>query len=86
MNKNAWLKTQKLKPCIGVTSKPALWANRFTRREKTYTEMLVPEFMQFGYPVHVIPVASGLNAIEVKDGKIYGATDRRRASSSIGEW
>ncbi|CAK2216405.1 hypothetical protein [Vibrio crassostreae] len=27
----------------------------------------------------------GGNAIEVKDGKIYGATDRRRASSSIGE-
>ncbi|MEZ9395908.1 gamma-glutamyltransferase [Vibrio splendidus] len=53
--------------------------------KKTYAEMLVPEFMQLGYPVHVIPVVSGLNAIEIKDGKIYGATDRRRASSSIGE-
>ncbi|MCG9542444.1 gamma-glutamyltransferase [Vibrio sp. Isolate33] len=53
--------------------------------KKTYAEMLVPEFMQLGYPVHVIPVVSGLNAIEVKDGKIYGATDRRRASSSMGE-
>ncbi|MEZ9337065.1 gamma-glutamyltransferase [Vibrio splendidus] len=53
--------------------------------KKTYAEMLVPEFMQLGYPVHVIPVVSGLNAIEIKDGKIYGATDRRRASSSMGE-
>ncbi|MCF7493488.1 gamma-glutamyltransferase [Vibrio sp. L5-1] len=53
--------------------------------KKTYAEMLVPEFMQLGYPVHVIPVVSGLNAIEIKDGKIHGATDRRRASSSIGE-
>ncbi len=53
--------------------------------KKTYAEMLVPEFMQLGYPVHVIPVVSGLNAIEVKDGKIYDATDRRRASSSMGE-
>ncbi|MBY7730071.1 gamma-glutamyltransferase [Vibrio splendidus] len=53
--------------------------------KKTYAEMLVPEFIQLGYPVHVIPVVSGLNAIEVKDGKIYGATDRRRASSSMGD-
>ncbi|MFA0310169.1 gamma-glutamyltransferase [Vibrio splendidus] len=53
--------------------------------KKTYAEMLVPEFMQLGYPVHVIPVVSGLNAIEIKDGKIYGATDRRRASTSMGE-
>ncbi|MFA0389430.1 gamma-glutamyltransferase [Vibrio splendidus] len=53
--------------------------------KKTYAEMLVPEFMQLGYPVHVIPVVSGLNAIEIKDGKIHGATDRRRASSSMGE-
>ncbi|KIP77834.1 gamma-glutamyltranspeptidase [Vibrio harveyi] len=53
--------------------------------KKTFAEMLVPEFMELGYPVHVIPVVSGLNAIEVKDGKIYGATDRRRASSSMGE-
>ena len=69
-----------------MTTKQTLWPNRFTRREKTYAEMLVTEFMQFGYPVRVIPVVSGLNAIEVKDGKIYGATDRRRASSSMGEW
>ncbi|OQQ02005.1 gamma-glutamyltransferase [Vibrio campbellii] len=53
--------------------------------KKTFAEMLVPEFMELGYPVHVIPVVSGLNAIELKDGKIYGATDRRRASSSMGE-
>ncbi|MEZ8411624.1 gamma-glutamyltransferase [Vibrio splendidus] len=53
--------------------------------KKTYAEMLVPEFMQLGYPVHVIPVVSGLNAIEIKDGKIHGATDRRRASTSMGE-
>ncbi|YCO03310.1 gamma-glutamyltransferase [Vibrio sp. VNB-15] len=53
--------------------------------KKTFAEMLVPEFMELGYPVHVIPVVSGLNAIEVKGGKIYGATDRRRASSSMGE-
>ncbi|KAA8679730.1 gamma-glutamyltransferase [Vibrio gigantis] len=53
--------------------------------KKTYAEMLVPDFMQLGYPVHVIPVVSGLNAIEIKDGKLYGATDRRRASSSMGE-
>ncbi|WP_372385128.1 gamma-glutamyltransferase [Vibrio sp. BS-M-Sm-2] len=53
--------------------------------KKTYAEILVPEFMQLGYQVHVIPVVSGLNAIEVKDGKLYGATDRRRASSSMGE-
>ncbi|CAH6844351.1 Gamma-glutamyltranspeptidase [Vibrio chagasii] len=53
--------------------------------KKTYAEMLVPEFIQLGYPVHVIPVVSGLNAIEIKDGKLYGATDRRRASSSMGE-
>ncbi|MGI9916210.1 gamma-glutamyltransferase [Vibrio owensii] len=53
--------------------------------KKTFAEMLVPEFMKLGYPVHVIPVVSGLNAIELKDGKIYGATDRRRASSSMGE-
>ncbi|MGI3038128.1 gamma-glutamyltransferase [Vibrio diabolicus] len=53
--------------------------------KKTFAEMLVPEFMELGYPVHVIPVVSGLNAIELKDGKLYGATDRRRASSSMGE-
>lgn len=53
--------------------------------KKTYAEMLVPEFMQLGYPVHVIPVVSGLNAIEIKDGKIHGATDRRRTSTSMGE-
>ncbi len=53
--------------------------------KKTFAEMLVPEFMELGYPVHVIPVVSGLNAIELKDDKIYGATDRRRASSSMGE-
>lgn len=53
--------------------------------KKTFAEMLVPEFMALGYPVHVIPVVSGLNAIELKDGKLYGATDRRRASSSMGE-
>ncbi|MCW1890688.1 gamma-glutamyltransferase [Vibrio chagasii] len=47
--------------------------------KKTYAEMLVLEFMQLGYPVHVRrSVVSGLNAIEIKDGKIYGATDRSR--------
>ncbi|MCZ8489512.1 hypothetical protein O9992_27680 [Vibrio lentus] len=48
--------------------------------KKTYAEMLVPEFMQLGYPVHVIPVVSGLNAIEIKMAGIRNATDRRRAS------
>ncbi|USD43345.1 gamma-glutamyltransferase [Vibrio sp. SCSIO 43135] len=53
--------------------------------KRTFAEMFVPDFQELGYPVHVIPVVSGLNAIELKDGKIYGATDRRRASTSMGE-
>ncbi|MGF1777606.1 gamma-glutamyltransferase [Vibrio nomapromontoriensis] len=53
--------------------------------KRTFAESLVPEFNDMGYKVHVIPVISGLNAIEIKDKKIYGATDRRRASTSMGE-
>ncbi|WP_252022502.1 gamma-glutamyltransferase [Vibrio sp. SCSIO 43136] len=53
--------------------------------KKTFAETLVPEFMQQGYPVHVIPVVSGLNAVEIKAGKLYGASDRRRGSSALGE-
>ena len=53
--------------------------------KRTFAESLVPEFTEMGYKVHVIPVVSGLNAIELKDGKIYGASDRRRASTSLGE-
>ncbi|MCL9773914.1 gamma-glutamyltransferase [Vibrio methylphosphonaticus] len=53
--------------------------------KRTFAESLVPQFSEMGYKVHVIPVVSGLNAIEVKDRKIYGATDRRRASTSMGE-
>ncbi|MDR9826903.1 gamma-glutamyltransferase [Vibrio sp. FNV 38] len=53
--------------------------------KKTYAEMLVPEFIEQGYPVEVLPMVSGLNAIEIKNGKITGASDRRRASSSMGE-
>ncbi|MDA9557131.1 gamma-glutamyltransferase [Vibrio sp.] len=52
--------------------------------KRTFAEMLVPGFMELGYPVHVIPVVSGLNAIEIRDGVIHGATDRRRASTSLG--
>nr|WP_241909650.1 gamma-glutamyltransferase [Vibrio breoganii] len=53
--------------------------------KRTYAEILVPEFTEMGYQVHVIPVVSGLNAIEVKNGQLYGATDRRRASTSLGD-
>ncbi|WP_119008937.1 gamma-glutamyltransferase [Vibrio superstes] len=53
--------------------------------KRTFAEILVPEFTEMGYEVHVIPVVSGLNAIEFKDGKLYGATDRRRASTSLGD-
>ncbi|GEA62267.1 gamma-glutamyltransferase [Vibrio comitans] len=53
--------------------------------KRTYAEILVPEFTEMGYEVHVIPVVSGLNAIEVNNGKLYGATDRRRASTSLGD-
>lgn len=53
--------------------------------KRTYGELMVPEFVKMGYPVQVIPVISGLNAIELKDGKVIGATDRRRASTSMGE-
>ena len=53
--------------------------------KRTFAEKLVPNFEQMGYPVHVIPVVSGVNAIEVKDGEIYGGTDRRRGSTSLGD-
>ncbi|OED96934.1 gamma-glutamyltransferase [Vibrio breoganii] len=53
--------------------------------KRTYAEILVPEFTEMGYQVHVIPVVSGLNAIEVNNGQLYGATDRRRASTSLGD-
>ncbi|GEA51397.1 gamma-glutamyltranspeptidase [Vibrio inusitatus NBRC 102082] len=53
--------------------------------KRTYAEILVPEFTEMGYEVHVIPVVSGLNAVEINNGKLYGATDRRRASTSLGD-
>ncbi|MCL1068488.1 gamma-glutamyltransferase [Shewanella olleyana] len=53
--------------------------------KKTFAEMLVPEFIDYGYPVHVLPMVSGLNAIEIKDNQVIGASDRRRASSSMGK-
>ncbi|MCL1141990.1 gamma-glutamyltransferase [Shewanella gaetbuli] len=53
--------------------------------KKTFAEMLAPELMAQGYPVHILPMVSGLNAIELKDGKIIGASDRRRASTSMGK-
>lgn len=53
--------------------------------KQTFAERLVPNFEQMGYPVHVIPVVSGINAIEVKDGEIYGGADRRRGSTSLGD-
>ncbi len=40
-----------------------------------------PYVSSTGYSI----LKQGGNAIEVEDGKIYGATDRRRASSSMGE-
>ncbi|WP_220755043.1 gamma-glutamyltransferase [Shewanella sp. KT0246] len=53
--------------------------------KKTFAEMLVPEFIDYGYPVHVLPMASGLNAIEIRNGQIIGASDRRRASTAMGK-
>ncbi|WP_418642553.1 gamma-glutamyltransferase [Vibrio chaetopteri] len=53
--------------------------------KRTFAESMVPSFAEMGYKVHVIPVVSGLNAIEVKDGMLHGATDRRRASTSLGD-
>jgi gamma-glutamyltranspeptidase/glutathione hydrolase len=53
--------------------------------KRTFAESMVPEFAEMGYKVHVIPVVSGLNAIEIKDGELHGATDRRRASTSLGD-
>ena len=53
--------------------------------KRTFAERVVPNFEQMGYPVHVIPVVSGINAIEVKDGEIYGETDSRRGSTSLGD-
>ena len=40
-----------------------------------------PYVSSTGYSI----LKQGGNAIEVKGGNIYGATDRRRASSSMGE-
>ncbi|WP_028772294.1 gamma-glutamyltransferase [Shewanella waksmanii] len=50
----------------------------------TFAEMLVPEFIDYGYPVYVLPMVSGLNAVEINNGKITGASDRRRASTAMG--
>ncbi|WP_394129309.1 gamma-glutamyltransferase [Shewanella maritima] len=53
--------------------------------KKTFAEMLVPELSHAGYQVHVLPMVSGLNAIEINKGKVIGASDRRRASTSMGK-
>ncbi|WP_153913831.1 gamma-glutamyltransferase [Shewanella sp. TC10] len=53
--------------------------------KKTFAETLVPEFINYGYPVHVLPMVSGLNAVEIRHSEIIGASDRRRASSAIGK-
>ncbi|WP_238937496.1 gamma-glutamyltransferase [Pseudoalteromonas sp. S16_S37] len=60
--------------------------NRYTTLEKgTELENLVPFFEEKGHNVQVRDLNSGLHAIEVKDGKLFGGADPRREGIALGE-
>ncbi|NOU49146.1 gamma-glutamyltransferase [Pseudoalteromonas sp. JBTF-M23] len=60
--------------------------NKYTTLEKgTELVNLVPFFKEKGHNVQVRDLNSGLHAIEVKNGKLYGGADPRREGIALGE-
>jgi gamma-glutamyltranspeptidase/glutathione hydrolase len=60
--------------------------NGQTELEKgTALEKLARELKSLGHDVAVIPMESGLNAIQVRDGVLYGAADPRREGAAAGD-
>nr|WP_232056562.1 gamma-glutamyltransferase [Pseudoalteromonas sp. A25] len=60
--------------------------NKYTTLEKgTELENLVPFFKEKGHNVQVRDLNSGIHAIELKNGRLYGGADPRREGVALGE-
>lgn len=60
--------------------------NNYTSLEKgTELASAEAEFVNRGHTVRILDLNSGLHAVEVKDGKLYGAADPRREGIALSD-
>ena len=60
--------------------------NNYTSLEKgTELANLEADFVNRGHTVRILDLNSGLHAVEVKDGKLYGAADPRREGIALSD-